>query len=136
MARIKGEVPTLEDRVYKSTVPDDTPVDEHGRALPYVVLWSVPGYSNDEEEDVSGDTEGGLTWEGRITVAAGDPDWCEQTSVAVVRAIDHWLMPGNVERFRANTQWIPVATDTEVLPNRWYIVLIYRAAFHPDPNKE
>ena len=115
--------------VYRGFVPEDLPADETQRAFPYAVLWGTAGMSDQYAEDLSGGTEGSSTSETHITVASGDPDWTLRAAGAVRKALDHWQPLPTTERLRDSQTWAPVLLDTEVLPNRWFVLLVFRAAY-------
>lgn len=126
-ARILTEVPTVS--VYVGQVPEDTPVDRTQRALPYVVIWGTAGMGDQDAEDLSGGAEGASLSETHITVASGDPTWTLSAAGAVRRALDHWTPLPAMERLRDSQTWAPVVLDTEVLPNRWFVLLVFRASY-------
>lgn len=129
-ARLKTLVPNDLNAVYRGGVPAELPRDSLDRVYPYAVLWETPGMGDTRDaEDLSGNNDGGSVNESQITIASGDPGWTSPAAVAVKNVLDHWLPEGNVERLRASQTWAPVLLDTEVLPNRWYLVLVFRAAF-------
>ena len=115
--------------VYVGQVPEDTPTDDAQRAFPYCVLWGTAGMSDQFAEDLSGGTEGASISETHITVASGDPEWTLRAAGAVRKALDHWQPLPTMERLRDSQTWAPVLLDTEVLPNRWFVLLVFRAAY-------
>ena len=126
-ARLADQVPHV--TVYLGGVPDDLPVDETQRAFPYVVIWGTAGLGDEQAEDLSGDTGGSSISETHITVASGDPDWTLRASGVVRLALDRWQPLPSMERLRDSQTWAPVLLDTEVLPNRWFVLLVFRAAY-------
>ena len=126
-ARLEAEVPTIS--VYTGYVPENIPEDSTRRALPYVVIWGTAGMSDQDSEDLSGDTDGASTSETHITVASGDPDWTLRAAGVVRKALDHWTPLPTMERLRDSQTWAPVVLDTEVLPNRWFVLLVFRASY-------
>lgn len=115
--------------VYRGFVPEDLPRDETQRAYPYAVLWGTAGMSDQDSEDLSGGTDGSSTSETHITIASGHPDWTLRAAGAVRKALDHWQPLPSMERLRDSQTWAPVLLDTEVLPNRWFVLLVFRAAY-------
>ena len=126
-ARLHAAVPHL--NVYRGLVPQTPPCDETQRAYPYAVLWGTSGMGDEDGEDLSGDTAGSGISETHVTVASGDPDWTLQAAGAVQRALDRWQPLPSMERLRDNQTWAPVILDTEVRPNRWFVLLVFRAAY-------
>lgn len=126
-ARLTAEAPNV--YVYEGQVPEDHPSDDTQRAFPYAVLWGTAGMSDQPAEDLSGGTEGASTSETHITVASGDPAWTLRAAGVVRKALDHWQPLETMERLRDSQTWAPVLLDTEVLPNRWYVLLVFRAAY-------
>lgn len=126
-ARLAAEVPNV--TVFTGRVPEDLPSDETQRAYPYVVIWGSAGIGDADAEGICGDTEGGSLSDTHITVASGDPDWTLRAAGVVRKALDRWQPAPSMERLRDNQTWAPVLTDTEVLPNRWFVLLVFRAAY-------
>lgn len=126
-ARLAAEAPKV--KVYHGFVPEDHPSDDVQRAFPYAVLWGTAGMSDQLAEDLSGDTDGSSISETHITVASGHPDWTLRAAGAVRKALDHWQPLPSMERLRDSQTWAPVLLDTEVLPNRWFVLLVFRAAY-------
>jgi len=93
------------------------------------VIWGTAGMSDQPAEDLSGGTDGASTSETHITIASGDPDWTLKAAGAVRKALDHWTPLPTMERLRDSQTWAPVVLDTEVLPNRWFVLLVFRAAY-------
>lgn len=125
--RLQAEAPNV--LVYTGSVPEDTPCDEAQRAFPYAVIWGAAGLGDYNAEDLSGDTDGGSISDNYITVGSGDPDWTLDAAEVVRVALDRWQPLPGMERLRDNQTWSPVLTDTEVLPNRWFVLLLFRAAY-------
>lgn len=125
--RIATQVPNVS--VYTGHVPEDLPSDAAQRALPYVVIWGTAGVGDLDAEDLSGDTDGGSLSDTHLTIASGDPDWTLLAASAVRTALDRWQPLPSMERLRDNQTWAPVLLDTEVLPNRWFVLLVFRAAY-------
>jgi hypothetical protein len=115
--------------VYHGEVPEDLPCDSTQRAYPYAVLWGTAGMSDQDAEDLSGGTEGSSVSETHITIASGNPEWTLRAAGAVRKALDHWQPLPTMERLRDSQTWAPVLLDTEVLPNRWFVLLVFRAAY-------
>lgn len=115
--------------VFSGFVPEELPADDTQRAFPYAVLWGTAGMSDQDAEDLSGGTDGSSVSETHITVASGDPDWTLRAAGAVRKALDHWQPLPSMERLRDSQTWAPVLLDTEVLPNRWFVLLVFRAAY-------
>lgn len=126
-ARLLSEATNV--AVYVGQVPEDIATDSSQRAYPYVVVWGTAGMSDQDSEDLSGGTEGASTSETHITVASGDPDWTLRAAGVVRKALDHWQPLPTVERLRDSQTWAPVVLDTEVLPNRWFVLLVFRASY-------
>ena len=126
-ARLLSEAPTV--NIYVGRVPEKIPSDSAQRAYPYAVIWGTAGMSDQYAEDLSGDTGGASTSETHITIASGDPTWTLEAAGAVRKALDHHLLLPNMERLRDSQTWAPVVLDTEVLPNRWFVLLVFRAAY-------
>lgn len=126
-ARLATEAPGV--NVYVGKVPENLPGDSTQRAYGYAVLWGTAGMSDQLSEDLSGGTEGASISETHITVASGDPDWTLRAAGAVRKALDHWQPLPSMERLRDSQTWAPVLLDTEVLPNRWFVLLVFRAAY-------
>lgn len=126
-ARLLAEAPTV--NTYIGQVPENVPSDATQRAYPYAVIWGTAGMSDQDAEDLSGDTEGASTSETHITIASGDPGWTLEAAGAVRKALDHWIPLPTMERLRDSQTWAPVVLDTEVLPNRWFVLLVFRAAY-------
>lgn len=126
-ARLADQLPHIP--VYLAAVPEDLPADETQRAFAYSVIWGSSGMGDDAAEDLSGGTEGASISETHITVASGDPAWTLRAAGAVRKALDHWQPLPQMERLRDSMTWAPVLLDTEVLPNRWFILLVFRAAY-------
>ena len=126
-ARLLDRVPQVS--VYRGHLPEELPCDETQRAFPYAVIWGTAGIGDRDAEDLSGDTGGSSISETHITVASGDPDWTLEASSAVRSALDRWTPLPSMERLRDNQTWAPVVLDTEVLPNRWFVLLVFRAAY-------
>jgi hypothetical protein len=126
-ARLAAEVPKV--TLYRGRVPEKIPCDETQRAFAYTVLWDTAGMSDPSAEDLSGGTDGSSTYETHITIASGDPDWTLRAAGAVRTALDHWQPLPTMERLRDSQTWAPVLLDTEVLPNRWFVLLVFRAAY-------
>ena len=127
IARLEAEAPNV--AVYAGAVPEDLLADETQRAYPYAVLWGTAGMSDQSSEDLSGGTDGSSISETHITVASGDPTWTLRAAGAVRKALDHWQPLPSMERLRDSQTWAPVLLDTEVLPNRWFVLLVFRAAY-------
>lgn len=125
--RLQIEAPNV--NVYVGQVPEDLPADETQRAFPYVVIWGTAGMGDEDAEDLSGGTEGASISETHLTVASGDPTWTLRAAGVVRSALDHWQPAPSSERLRASQTWAPVLLDTEVLPNRWFVLLVFRAAY-------
>lgn len=126
-ARLLAEVENV--AVYVGQVPENIATDSTKRAYPYVVIWGTAGMSDQDAEDLSGDTAGASTSETHITVASGDPTWTLKAAGAVRKALDHHILLPNMERLRDSQTWAPVVLDTEVLPNRWFVLLVFRSAY-------
>lgn len=126
-ARLAEQAPNIS--VYVGQVPEDLPADDTQRALPYVVIWGTAGLGDDDAEDLSGDTTGGSISETHMTVASGDPEWTLLAASTVRTALDRWQPLPSAERLRDSQTWAPVLIDTEVLPNRWFVLLVFRAAY-------
>lgn len=125
--RLKTAAPGL--GVYVGHVPEDLPSDDTQRAYGYAVIWGSAGMGDQNAEDLSGDTGGSSISETHITVASGDPAWTLRAAGAVRKALDHWQPLPSTERLRDSETWAPVLLDTEVLPNRWFVLLVFRAAY-------
>lgn len=126
-ARLVDQCPKI--LILRNEVPADLPADEFNRVYPYAVLWEGPGMGDDDSEDLSGDTDGASILDQYITVASGDPQWTAAAAATVRKSLDRWQPTGNVERLRDNQTWAPVQLDTEVLPNRHYVALVFRSAY-------
>jgi len=125
--RLETVVPNV--NTYVGRVPEDVPSDSTQRAFPYAVIWGTAGMSDQDAEDLSGDTGGASTSETHITIASGDPTWTLEAAGAVREALDHHILLPNMERLRDSQTWAPVVLDTEVLPNRWFVLLVFRASY-------
>ena len=125
--RLETVVPNV--NTYVGRVPEDVPSDSTQRAFPYAVIWGTAGMSDQDAEDLSGDTAGASTSETHITIASGDPTWTLEAAGAVRNALDHWIPLPAMERLRDSQTWAPVVLDTEVLPNRWFVLLVFRASY-------
>lgn len=126
-ARLAARAPNV--NTYVGAVPEDLPSDSTQRAYPYAVIWGTAGMSDQDAEDLSGDTAGASTSETHITVASGDPAWTLEAAGVVRAALDHWIPLPTMERLRDSQTWAPVVLDTEVLPNRWFVLLVFRAGY-------
>lgn len=126
-ARLVERCPKI--TILRGSVPKDLPADETGNVYPYAVLWEGPGMGDPDSEDLSGDIDGASVLDQYITVASGKPEWTAPAAAQVRRVLDHWQPTGNVERLRDNQTWAPVQLDTEVLPNRHYVALVFRSAY-------
>lgn len=125
--RLEAEAPNI--AVYVGQVPEDIATDSLQRAYPYIVIWGTAGMSDQGAEDLSGDTAGASTSETHITVASGDPGWTLEAAGVARKALDHWIPLPTMERLRDSQTWAPVVLDTEVLPNRWFVLLVFRASY-------
>lgn len=126
-ARLVDQCPHV--TILRNEVPAELPADEAKNVYPYAVIWEGPGMGDDDSEDLSGDNEGASILDTYITVASGKPGWTGPAAAQVRRALDRWQPSGNVERLRDNQTWAPVQLDTEVLPNRHYVALVFRSAY-------
>ena len=115
--------------ILRGEVPKELPHDQSGNVFPYAVLWEGPGMGDEDAEDLSGDNDGASILDQYVTVASGKAEWTGPAAAQVRRALDHWQPNGNVERLRDNQTWAPVQLDTEVLPNRHYVALVFRSAY-------
>lgn len=127
IARLAEQAPHV--LVLNGAVPEDLPADDTQRAYPYAVLWGTAGMGDGAAEDLSGDTGGASISETHITIASGDPDWTLRAAGVVRKALDRWQPLPSMERLRDSQTWAPVLLDTEVLPNRWFVLLVFRAAY-------
>jgi hypothetical protein len=115
--------------ILRGQVPAELPADEAKNVFPYAVIWDGIGMGDDDAEDLSGGTDGSSIYEVHVTIASGKLRWTMEAAAAVRRGLDHWQPTGNVERLRDNQTWAPVDLDTEVLPNRHYVPVVFRAAY-------
>lgn len=126
-ARLVAQCPKI--TILRNVVPKELPADDSGNVYPYAVIWEGPGMGDDAAEDLCGDTDGASILDQYITVASGKAEWTGPAAAQVRRALDRWQPTGNVERLRDNQTWAPVQLDTEVLPNRHYVALVFRSAY-------
>lgn len=126
-ARLVDQCPKV--LILRNEVPKTLPADEAGNVFPYAVIWEGPGMGDEDAEDLSGDNEGASILDTHVTVASGRAEWTGSAAAQVRKALDHWMPTGNVERLRDNQTWTPVQLDTEVLPNRHYVPLVFRSAY-------
>lgn len=127
VARLVAQAPKV--LILRGEVPAELPADDAKNVFPYAVVWEGPGMGDDSSEDLSGDTDGASILETHVTIASGKRSWTAQAASVVRRALDHWQPTGNVERLRDSQTWAPVLLDTEVLPNRHYVALVFRSAY-------
>lgn len=125
--RLKAQCPNI--LILRNEVPKELPADAAKNVFPYAVLWEGPGMGDDASEDLSGDNDGASILDQYITVASGKAHWTAAAAAQVRRTLDRWQPTGNVERLRDNQTWAPVQLDTEVLPNRHYVALVFRSAY-------
>lgn len=114
--------------VYDSTVPDNLPADTDGRVYPYAVLWPVPGNTPDTARNLEHDPAGGLTWDARVTVAAGTPTWTLQALPLVRARLEGWRITPLSILSELDTGGVTVTEDRDTTPHRWYVPLTFRTS--------
>ena len=127
-ARLETLIPTDLAAVYSGRVPDDPPALADGRVKPYAVLWGSPGSSNPGAEDLCGEVDGAYLAVPRVTVAAGDPDWCLAATTAARDSLSRWQPAPEAERLRDDGFDPAMLEDEDVNPRRWFTPLQFRTA--------
>lgn len=121
LARLRT-VPHL--TVFDGYVPDAPPADATGRVYPYAVIWPGPGGDPTDADLITG---GALTWFTRVTVAAGDLNWCMQAITPVRAALRDRRLHPQASPLRDETPASRVAMRvTDVTPVRWFFPLQFR----------
>ena len=113
--------------VFYGDVPRDLPADPLGKVYPYAVLWGSVGRDNVYGEDLTGGTEGAVVVPVRVTVAAGDPEWCLASAEQVRALLSRW-QPTGAERLRDDHTEPTMLEDKDVTPRRWFVPLEFRTA--------
>ena len=128
MAQVLARLQTLSDvSVFFGEVPANVPANSSGRVYPYAVLWGSTGRDNTHGEDLTGDTDGAVVVPVRVTVAAGDPDWCLDAAERVRGLLSRW-QPEGAERLRDDHTEPTMLEDKDVTPRRWFVPLEFRTA--------
>lgn len=111
--------------IYDGEVPKSPPADAAGRVLPYAVLWPNPGFTPEEARNMEHDAGGGLTWDARVTVAAGDVTWCLRAAVTVRAHLDAWaITPWSLlSELPGGPEMLP---DPDTFPVRWFAPMTFR----------
>ena len=128
MAQVLARLQTLPHiSVFSGDVPLNVPADSSGNVYPYVVLWGSVGRDNVHGEDLTGGTEGAVVVPVRVTVAAGDPEWCLAAAEQVRALLSRW-QPTGAERLRDDHTEPTMLEDKDVTPRRWFVPLEFRTA--------
>jgi hypothetical protein len=125
-AAVKARLATLTSMTGypDGNVPDKPPADASGRVYPYWVMWpTLPGERADDL-DLAGEP-GPETWDGRVTVAAGDPTWCHQAALAVRDLLQGWTPGPHLGRLTDSGVRVVVSKDPDVMPPRWFAALVF-----------
>lgn len=126
LARLQG-LTTI--TVYDGNVPDHPAADPAtGHVYPYVVLWPVPGRVPAAARNLENDAGGALTWDARVTLAAGQPAWVLQALPLVRARLEGWRPTPWTSLWEVDSGGVSVMRDEDVTPHRWYVPLTFRAS--------
>lgn len=110
--------------VHDGDVPDRPAADSAGRVYPYALLWPDTGFIPAEHQPL-GRVDVGLTWDARVTVAAGTVDWLT-TAVPLVRGALAGLVPTPFASPLVELPTTGADIDRGTTPPRFYAPLTFR----------
>lgn len=112
--------------IYDADVDEHPPADEFGRVYPYAVLWANPGWIPEEARGLCL-TSQNLTWDARVTVAAGKSSWILSAIPLVRRALDGFRPTPGCPLTELGGAF-EALKDTDTTPARWFTPLTFRTS--------